>query len=461
MLKISIIGGGFSGMMTAVQLIEKSLIPIEISIIEKNKKLGPGLAYSSYSNEHYLNVKVSGVSAFENYPDHFLNWIISQKLFPDKNLSEIGNLFVPRNLYGKYLSSVWNEAKKRALEKNISINVINENAIDLCLIKNEILLAKGEKILFDKCVLATGNDMPGNLDLIPTNIFSHEMYFQNPWIKSAVENTTDKFPILLIGNGLTMVDTVIGLLENGFEGKIISLSPHGFNIFPHKKIESVNMEFINQWGKLEPKNLYELVKLFNYHRHLLQQKGQGPEALIETLRPYAQEIWKNFLPQEKKLFFTRIRHLWGVARHRIPPETHYLIKSLEKNNRLEIIAGKIKRMENENEKFRISYYCKTEKKEKEIHASRIINCTGPQTDLTKSTNKLLKQLFTKGIIQQDPLKLGISTNLKTFNVIGKNEIDSKKIFTIGVTLKGELWESTAVREIRVQAEKLAHQLLRN
>ena len=44
-------------------------------------------------------------------------------------------------------------------------------------------------------------------------------------------------------------------------------------------------------------------------------------------------------------------------------------------------------------------------------------------------------------------------------VVGKNGETSDMIFTLGTSLKGVLWESTAVPEIRAQAQSLASRLV--
>lgn len=54
MKKIGIIGAGFCGTMTAVQLINKTNSPIEITLINENETYSKGVAYNPYSNNHLL-----------------------------------------------------------------------------------------------------------------------------------------------------------------------------------------------------------------------------------------------------------------------------------------------------------------------------------------------------------------------------------------------------------------------
>jgi uncharacterized NAD(P)/FAD-binding protein YdhS len=70
----------------------------------------------------------------------------------------------------------------------------------------------------------------------------------------------------------------------------------------------------------------------------------------------------------------------------------------------------------------------------------------------------LKNCLLIGIITQDSLKLGIRTDTESYQIIDAGGKPHKHLFTLGSNLKGELWESTAVNELRTQAEQLAMKL---
>jgi uncharacterized NAD(P)/FAD-binding protein YdhS len=70
----------------------------------------------------------------------------------------------------------------------------------------------------------------------------------------------------------------------------------------------------------------------------------------------------------------------------------------------------------------------------------------------------LKNCLLKGDIVQDAFKLGINTNTETYQVKKADGTYHANVFTLGGNLKGELWESTAVNELRTQTERLAEQL---
>lgn len=458
MQKIGIIGGGFTGTMAAIQLIEKSVEPCEIIIINERETFCKGTSYNPYSVRHILNVVAAKMSAFPDKPDHFLDWVMSRAEFKSQDRVLIANSFLSRRLYGEYLKSNWDSAISAADAKKISVKVIDSFVIDLDVSESEVLLSleNDSKISVNKCVIATGNQIPGNPKIKNKEFYKSKNYFQNPWNIESVKNIHEDLPVLIIGNGLTMVDTVLGLLEQDFKGEIFSVSPNGFNILPHRH-SGLKYSKLSEEIKDNP-SLYELVKLVNKHIKAVREFGVSAEPVIDSLRPLTQKLWINFSDSEKKNFMFRLRHLWGVARHRIPLHTHDKIQQLRIESRLHILAGKIIDISESNNRIHVLYFDKKSGKSCDLIVSRIINCTGPETDLMKVEKSFLKNCLLKGIFTQDSLKLGIRTNTESFQVLDSNGKPHMNLFTIGSSLKGELWESTAVSELRVQAERLAEKI---
>ena len=458
MKKIGIIGGGFTGTMTAVQLIDKSTEPFEIILINERETLHKGIAYNPYSEKHLLNVIAGKMSAYPDKPDHFLEWVMQKDEFKNKGKTLIANSFLPRQIYGEYLCDIWEEAKKSAESKHIKITVIESFVVDLDVteISVSLWLDNNLKLNIDDCVVSTGNHIPRNPRIKNMDFYNSPNYFQNPWKIESIKDTKENLPVLIIGNGLTMVDTVLGLLEQGFKGEIYSISPNGFNILPHRHNGLKYSKLVEELR--DDMSIYELVKLINKHIKTVREYGVSAEPIIDSLRPQTQKIWKSFSEQERELFMSRLRHLWGVARHRIPLHSHDKIQQLRIDGKLHINSGKIIDINESNESITVQYFDKKENELKEINVSRIINCTGPETDLINLDKSFLKNCLLKGILTQDKLKLGIKAGTESFQVINSDGKPHTNLYTIGSNLKGELWESTAVNELRGQAEKLAEKL---
>ncbi|MGG7036802.1 MAG: FAD/NAD(P)-binding protein [Flavobacterium sp.] len=458
MKTIGIIGAGFTGTMTAVQLIKKSNNPCEIIIINESETLNKGFAYNPYSDKHLLNVIAGKMSAFPEEPNHFIDWVMERPEFKNKDRELISNSFLPRKIFGEYIVTIWENYLHIAKSKNIVITVIDSFVVDLEK-KTDIIqlhLSNDTKLKIDYCVITTGNHIPRNPKIKNPAFYQSKNYFQNPWKIESVKNTKPDLPVLIVGNGLTMVDTVMGLLEMGFKNEIYSISPNGFNILPHRH-NGLKYSKLSEELK-ESLSLFELVKLVNKHIKEAREYGATAEPVIDSLRPYTQTIWQNLTEEEKNTFMSRLRHLWGVARHRIPTHTHDKIQQLRIDNKLHINSGRILNFTEDDTAITVEYFDKKEQTVKTLKVSRIINCTGPETDLMNIDHSFLKNCLLKGILTQDKLKLGIAANTTTFQVIDSEGKAHNNLFTIGGNLKGELWESTAVNELRKQAEILAENL---
>ncbi|AWH86156.1 hypothetical protein HYN59_14025 [Flavobacterium album] len=455
MKKIGIIGGGFTGTMTAVHLIERSAA-CEITIFNEAATFTRGTAYTPYSDKHLLNVITSKMSAYPGNPDHFLDWVMERPDFKDLDRKLIANAFMPRAIYGKYLTEVWDSALENADGKCI-VNVVDQQVTDLD-VNNSFITLKldnGDSMMFDYCVIASGNNAPRNPRIKSPGFYNSPNYFQNPWKEESVLNLTQK-PVLIVGNGLTMVDTVISLTEQGFKGEIHSISPNGFNILPHRHI---GMKYSKLAEEIkEGMTLLEIVSLANKHIKIAREYGVSAEPVIDSFRPYTQKIWHNFSDREKTTFMSRLRHLWGTARHRIPMHSYEKLQKLQAEGRLHIHSGNLIDINENSNGIEVEYRDRNDGVTKMMTVGRIINCTGPESDFSKLESGLLKNCVDNNILKQDALKLGIVTDIHTYGIIGPDGNAYQNLFTIGGNLRGELWETTAVHDLREQAEKLSQSL---
>lgn len=453
---VTIVGGGFSGTMLAVHLACNSEQKLTINIIDREGLFARGIAYSPYSKNHLLNVKASKMSAFHRQPSHFTEWLKEHRSFiPDVNTG-IHDTYMPRYIYGKYLDSIWTEIKNNnKLHHEICELKTDLREIHLNRQNVSVVLSNGDSIESDFCVVATGNMLPRNPQIRSVDFYRSSNYFQNPWDLRSVTNTTEDMPVLILGNGLTMVDTVTGLQEHGYTNTIYSLSPNGFGILPHETSGFTYNDFIEELP--DKARLNEVIHLFFKHKSKLKKAGISAQSLIESLRPVTGKIWKGLSTQEKRFFMSRFRHLWGVARHRIPLQTYNEIEKLKSIGRLQVISGKVIDMEETSNGVKVTYRDRKSKEEKHIKVQRVINCTGPDSDI--KCQPFLDKLLKEGRITQDDLNLGINTDTETYETISADKSNNERLFAMGSLLRGMLWESTAVNELRQQAEALSERIV--
>ncbi len=458
-MHVAIIGNGFSGLMVARHLIDLGDTSLSISIFEKQHQPGRGIAYSPQSEQVLLNVVAAKMSAFPDKPTHFVEWLSKQTQFLNDDIELLKNSFVSRSIYGKYLNKLWIETLELAFSKKIYLELFQLEITDLISFETNICIQSfNNEFKVDKVILATGNQLPGNPKELTEDSMLSNRYFQNPWNYKLDSIDTQK-PIFIIGNGLTMVDTVIQLREQNRSNKIISLSPHGFHILPHRNFSYTLPDWVSELSQ-QP-TLLELVSAINKQLKSLHKHGISAEPLIDSIRPHTQRFWRGFSYSEKVRFMRHFRHLWGLARHRLPFVTYDIIQKERINGSLSIKSGKVISAKPVENGIEISYRDNSIKQNKTIVAAALINCTGPESDITKTNSSLLQNCLEKGYIQQDELKLGISANINTFETINAAGKENWKVFAIGSLLRGELWESTAVNELRIQAKNLAAAILIN
>ena len=448
---VAIIGGGFCGVMTLIQLSRKVKHPFSIAFINSGYTHARGIAYSTYTNEHVLNVQAQNMSAFPDVPGHFVDWCIKTGKASASD-EQLPFRYLPRNWYGEYIEEIFRETICN-LPSNIALELINETAVDIDPSESgvSIKLASGETIFAEKTVIATGNHLPGHPPIPNKDFFKSKFYFPNPWNENTVKGAVNDSSVLIIGTGLTMVDVVLGLNENNFSGKIYALSPKGFEILPHRKHHQQRY-ILDELSP--PYELRSLFKLFYKHVRNARKNGESGETVVDAVRSKTQEIWQHLSLEDKKSFMSHVRHLWGVARHRLPGEIHERISDMIRRGKLEVVAARIADIQMNGEKVTVQIKPRSEDCTREIIVSRVINCTGPQTDITKFESELFKNAIRKNIIRPDEMKLGIDATADG-RINTPDPALQGRLFTLGSLLKGMLWESTAVPELRVQAEKVA------
>jgi uncharacterized NAD(P)/FAD-binding protein YdhS len=456
---IAIIGGGFCGTMTAINLFKYAASPIDIRIINADYPLANGIAYSAHTLKYLLNVPAENMGAFADKPLDFSNWLIENKFYKPEETEILSKTFQPRKLYGLYLKDVWQQALNTKPDY-VDVSIINDIAENINPVENSytIVLSKTENITTDVIVLATGNAAPQQLIVNKKPLDDYKNYFANPWNEACVSDVKHFKNILIIGNGLTMIDTVLGIRENGFSGTIHTISPNGFSLIPHRHVGTKYTLLQNEIEHV--KNLHQLRRIIYRHIIKVRNFGLSPELVTDALRSTTVKIWQQFTNEEKKTFLKELSYQWNVVRHRTPHHIYDYLLKLREEKKFLPYTGKMKNcFEDEDGKIHVIFANKKTREDQHLIVDRIINCTGPDSKLQQSDNVLLRNLALKGFIIADIFNLGIKTNDDNYSIIDEQGRAHPNVFTLGTNLKGKLWESVAVPELRVQAEETSKQIL--
>ncbi|HLM59372.1 MAG TPA: FAD/NAD(P)-binding protein [Pyrinomonadaceae bacterium] len=407
------------------------------------------MAYSTVKDFHLLNVPAAKMGAFPDDIEHFHRWLA------EKNYAFKPNDFVPRRIYGEYLRELFSETFKNK-NPNIIVNVLDDEAIDV-LVDDEqmqVVLKSGEILYSDRVVLAFGNFLPPHPKSASQSFVEAEKYFRNPWRADLADKISESDDVFIIGTGLTFADVVMSLYHNNHKGKIIGFSTRGLLPAVHR----LGFTYPSFADELKSQTrITDLLKIVRRHVEKAESDSSDWRAVIDSLRPQTQEIWQTLPEAEKRYFMQHLSRYWNVARHRIPPECAAILDELQEKNQLQILKGRLRNIEtNGNGKFEIAFTAGGA--ETRLSADAVVNCIGSESNFNRIESPLVKSLLYRGLIKTDRLKMGIDA-VPDGRTIDKNGAVSEKILTVGTALKGVLWESTAMPEIRAQTHKLALSLL--
>jgi hydroxyacylglutathione hydrolase len=436
----AIIGGGFSGACLTAALLRACGPSTSVVLIERSGVPGLGVAYGTQCSGHLLNVRAQNMSAIADDPQHFLRWA---RLHYDCSV-EPGD-YVPRQVYGRYAQSVLQEAREATAA---TFECKRDDAIAVRKIEGraEITLRGGEKIVADKVVLALGNFPPAD----PRFSRPSPRYISNPWSARALDDIDQDGSILLVGSGLTSVDVGISLRARGFKGKIHLLSRHGLLPQPHRAAQP----WPAFWSEDSPRTARGLLRLIRSQVARAENENGDWRAVIDSLRPFAQKIWDSLPVQEQRRFLRHLRAYWDVHRHRVAPPIGAMLAAELGEGKMEVHAGRIVEYGEVDDAVEVAYRERHSGEFLTLQVDHVINCTGPDADARRIDDPLLKDLLHHGLVRPDVLSLGLDTGEDGALLDARGE-PSDLFYTLGPLRKGNLWETTAVPEIRAQAADLA------
>ncbi|HEV7864624.1 MAG TPA: FAD/NAD(P)-binding protein [Acidimicrobiia bacterium] len=461
---VAIVGGGASGVLTAVHLLRRRA-PVRIVLVEERARLGRGIAYGTSCDAHLLNVPAAGMSAFPEEPGHFLHW--ARARHPEAHAGS----FLPRRLYGEYLEWCLDEeiagARRRtpftAIEGRVTGIATGPGGAGL-------RLADGETLWASQVVLALGNSpAPANAPASPAGPGP----VRDAWQRDAIADLPSGRPVVLVGTGLTAVDIIVSLEETGFDGAIHAVSRRGLLPQPHRREpsgyapepSSSSRAVGPPAGAPTPVRARDLVAAVRAEVRLAAALGHDWRSVVDGLRPLTQALWEGLPEGERARLQRHALRYWEVHRHRMAPEIAERIEGLRRSGRLQISAGRIVSVMPTPGGVAVTVRPRggraagtaSSSVEMVLRAGAVIRCTGPREDLDSVGDPLLDGLFAGGDIGPGPLGLGLAVDADG-RLLDRMGEPSDTLWALGPLRRGALLETTAIPEIRQQAAALAQLL---
>ena len=419
-----------------------------LTIVEPRSGLGKGLAYSTRYDAHVLNVAAGKMSAFPDHASHFLEWLRARH---DSGAS--AGAFATRKLYGEYLQGLFEEELNRTAG-NLRFRHICAEAVSVRSAgpSARIALSNGESIEARAAVLALGNPASSRaLGRLPAA--SDSCVQPSPWLDDALSLRRPSERVLLLGTGLTAIDAAVALLGAGEDSQVVMVSRRGLLPAVHSScLPAPDLPRFPAHGSLA-----SIVREILARVAWMKSNGYCWRLAVDSMRPVSNQLWTGLAPGEQRRFLRHLKPYWEPHRHRMAPDMARRIQSLRSQGRLSVLAGQIAGISQKSDCIEVLVALRDGMEERLI-VDRVINCTGIVEHYNENPRPLIRSLIADGEATANDLGIGFRTDSRGAlrNSAGSA---AQVLFTLGPPRRGELFETTAVPEIRAQAAELARLLL--
>ena len=450
--RVAIVGGGAAGATLLSELLERPVAqPLHLDWYTAGATPGRGVAYSTRSTLHLLNVRAASMGMFASRPTGFLEYM--QKRDP----SVSGTDFLPRCWYGDYLEAETASALRRAKERGHDVRVVPYEVEAIVPEHDGVTLFHGESTTtVEAAVMALGALAPRPLPMVDDAALASGRYVTLPWqLLADAKPDIQRHNVLLVGLGLTAVDVLLELAQKWPNACFTAISRHGGLPEAHRSSASLPYEDSDELVE----TMRDAPDIRTWMRLLRDAVMHADDwrGVIDCLRPHTPSLWQTLPRAERARFLRHARWMWEHVRHRMAPQVARSIEALEQSGRLRRLRGHMQGVALTENGVQMRFLPRGATTEQKLDADLIIQSTGLETDVRRTHHLLLQQLMTNGHVRSDPFGLGLESTPD-----GRLMHDGQpwpRFFAIGSLLRGTLWESTAMPEIRQQARQLADRIL--
>lgn len=436
---VAIVGAGFSGSMLAVHLTKVLPSGAKIALADQSGLYGPGLAFGRCADEHLLNVRAGKMSALPDRPDDFVRALATAD----------ADVFAPRRVFGNYVGRLL-EAKA---EQGGAIEMIAAEVVD---VRGEagnfvVQTLDGRYVHAGSVVLATGNFSPRRLLEHARNC---GRVIEDPWDFDRLSSLPMDAQVLIVGTGLSGLDCLVSLAKRSFRGNIHMVSSRALFPQPHAQDADAAMPPLSV---LRARTALTLLRSMRAAAADAAKPAADWRCVVDGLRPYTQQLWQCLDDRERRRFLRHVRPYWEIHRHRIAPQILAVRDAMLQTGQLSVRAARIVELEQRPNALTVRIRGRGRRDHDVLEVGWVINCTGPESDYERIGSLLIANLLRRGRIRKDPLSLGLAATAAG-EILGADHAPAQGFFTIGPPLRGVLYETTAVAEIRMQAQTLAERI---
>ena len=418
-----IVGGGYTGTCTAIQLSRQARQPLRISIVEQRDAVGQGLAYSSPDPDHRLNAPDMVHFVTPDDPDQLCRWYEEQGGAAFDAAAEVGDgvLHIRRGDFGRFLGQQFAVYQSNNPSGSSLVHV-RDRALDICKQGNRfrISLESSRTLEAGLVVIATSNERPAIPAAFAGPIAEHPSFFANPWDLPKIEAIQANARLLFVGTALTATDLIVTRLRKKHTGKITAMSRRGLRSTSRPKsgggmtgpfwnrISRKTSFFMAKHGPQS--RLLDLIRLVRADIAEAEARGEPWQSAFDELRDSVWQVWPALPAAEKRRYMRHLRPWYDVHRFRLPPQIETTLESAMASGQLDYKAAQILSVENDRVGLAVTYRPRNTNKHVTETFDAIINCTGPEPRPDRTTNPFMRALVERGLARPHPVGVGFDVD---------------------------------------------------
>ncbi len=414
-MMIGVIGGGASGCLAAIRILEELNNEISALYLFDPNEIGAGVAYSDNDPNLILNVSTEKMGI-----DDFI------RNYHPELLKDIHYPYVPRHYFKLYLQQRLNTAKTEKL------HIVKDKVKKLSRVQGQWQIECEGKthLVVDSVILATGYTQLG-YQSIGLHAFDYENFKKIP----------KKSKVLIIGSGLSGIDAWRVLNR---DQSIDFLSRRGSFPLCHENNPTRALKKNPDWVGQSPCQILRSLRAFN-------SCGVSWPQLADRVRVQATKIWGYWSHSERKQFIRHLKPYWNRIRHRVPGTVMAEVEMSIHRGMTRTLRGQL-----------ISIHQKGTKKLLTYRPYSVFRSDG--SDPQPIEAEYDEVIDATGLKVEESLG---STDFNDFHVrpsqlgLGFENFGAPRFWSIGPASSAKYWEITAMPEICKQIEELIQDLKLN
>ncbi|WP_374676127.1 FAD/NAD(P)-binding protein [Ideonella sp.] len=461
---VAVIGLGFSGTATALHLLRRLPAGARLALFEPAARRGRGLAYGTRCASHWLNVPAGRLGWDAGDEAGFLRWL------ERRHGPHTGGEYVPRMLLGQYLDEALADAERQAAARGVQTRTWGQAVRSVQRTAGgaeRLRLDDGRTLDVDAVLVASGHLATQVPRVGGGAAWGEPGMVADPWEESALAALSalpDAAEVLLLGSGLSAIDVVTWLQDQGHAGRVTLLSRRGLLPQPQHVQESLPLppgplaDALQQWlAPAEAPALPLAARLRALRTLAGRAAAQGVDwrQLMASLRRATPALWQQLDGRQRRQFLRHLQPWWDTHRHRLAPGIQGRLDAARAAGRLDVQAGRLDRVERLADGSLVATWRpRGTGPAGQRQVAAVVNCTGPSAQVGRAPHTaaggLWQALQAQGRLQVDALGLGVNVD-RVGRLLDAEGHPQPALFYVGPLRKAQDWEAIAIPELRVHA----------